>query len=263
MPFKCMVKMSSSTVKHSFSSSNDKYSIFTIKSQDKAKGPSPDLTLGGWQQCGAVCLSVCTGVSRTFPHPCPHHSQQEPELRTCSRGPRPEGWAEGWWGPQRARACPRPPGRSRTTCSAHCCLSGYIRPLCGQFSARQAAPCFGLIHRPTFVSFCSKNRSSHKDNMQSAEALKHLSAPPFKLTLTQPNRTDALNTTGESTRCIWRELGGVTFQETARGVPQWSDKSFYRAKIHPLTFPHFWVFVSYSRFQCVDITSHSLVKIFK
>ena len=66
-PFKCTVKMSSSTVKYSFSSSDDKYSISHIKPQGKAKGPSPIPLWGRTQQCGVVCLSVCTGVGRTFP----------------------------------------------------------------------------------------------------------------------------------------------------------------------------------------------------
>lgn len=80
--------------------------------------------------------------------------------RTCLRGPRPECWVEGWWGPRRAQACPRPPGQSRATCSVRYCPSGYTRLLCGRFSARQAAPCFGFIHEPTFSSFCSRTEAA-------------------------------------------------------------------------------------------------------
>ena len=203
MPFKCMVKMSSSTVKLSFSSSNDKYSIFNIKPQDKVKGPSPDRTLGqataGVERCVSAFVPGSAALFPTRVHITASQNLNYVLAREVhgQRVGRRDDEAHG--GHEHVHA---PPGQSRTTCSAHCCLSGYIRPLCGQFSARQAAPCFGLIHRPTFVSFCSKNRSSHKDNMQSVAAFKHLIAPPFKLTLTQPNRTDALNTTGESTRCI-------------------------------------------------------------
>ena len=209
-----------------------KYSISHIKPQGKAKGPSPDPTLGEE-------TAVWSGVSECLYRGQPHFS---PPVRT----PRPAGtWttyllerstARGLGGgmmrPTEGTSMSTPPGPV-TYHLLRSLLSFRIHssPLWTIF-CKASSTVFWLDPQAYifFLSFCSKNRSGHKDHMQSVSALKHLISPPFNLTLTQPNRTDALNTTGESTRCVWRELGGVTFQETARGVLQWSDKSFYKLK---------------------------------
>lgn len=155
---KCMARMSSSAVRHSFSSSHDNHSICNRKPQDKAKGPSPGPPLGGGDSSKKRYVSY-----QRLPYFSPPAFMSRPEgssRRTCLRGPRPGCWAEEWWGPRRARACPRRPGQSRATCSVRYCPSGYTRPLCGRFSARQAALCFGFIHEPTFLSFCSRTEAA-------------------------------------------------------------------------------------------------------
>lgn len=72
---KCMARMSSFAVRHSFSSSQDNHSICNRKPQDKAKGPSPGPPWG-------EVTAVRSGMSRISlcpisPHPRSCHGQKE------------------------------------------------------------------------------------------------------------------------------------------------------------------------------------------